>query len=200
MKMRKYLVMLVIVAMTAALLAIPAIAGTLGPLDWDDEFGNADQQKAWMLKDWADWQQFQIITVEFADNANIEGADFDVINNCGLWAEARTTITPEIAAAKKLVINVAEDARFKYSEVGEDADEFKIGFAFWGEGGWLGANVKSISYTSASGGAAAVTPGGGAAASGNPKTGVETYIIIALGALALAAAGAVVFARKAKAQ
>lgn len=34
---------------------------------------------------------------------------------------------------------------------------------------------------------------------GNPKTGVETYIFIALGALALAGVGAIVFARKAKA-
>lgn len=35
--------------------------------------------------------------------------------------------------------------------------------------------------------------------SGNPKTGVETYIFVALGALALAGVGAIVFARKAKA-
>jgi LPXTG-motif cell wall-anchored protein len=185
--MRRYLALLAAAAIAAVWLAIPAFAasGSFGPMDWDTEFGNAEQQKGWEVADEAAAKAIKIVTITFAaDSAIAEGERFDFINNFGGWKEYQHSVTAAEVSARKIVVDLSKVPAYGYADITEGGN---LGLAFWGEGGFAGAKVTAIEWTS------------GAASGNNPQTGVETYIFAALGVLTLAVAGAFAFTRKAKA-
>ena len=207
MKMRKYLAMLIVVTLLVSAMALSVLAKDLDPMGWDYEAGNEAQQKAWELT-LDEKKAAKFLTIEFAADSLFKADNrFDVINrwvddnNKEKWNEYQYNITAADVAAKKFTIDLTKAAGYKYDTIGTDADQY-IGLCYWEGDGFVSAKITKItlSETAPADSKPADNGNTNTNTSGNKtnsKTGVESYIFIALGALLIAAAGAVVFARKA---